>query len=185
MSLKDIGKLSRFISVSGACVALTLGIAACNKNQTADNSPQTQPAQTDQTQAPDQTQASDQTQSPAATANLAPVSDTQEAAPSDQGSNDYDADAQDADYGQSEMQASDPPPPLPEYSQPECPGQGYIWTPGVLELRFARLLLGAGGLVAAAGIGLFVDAGILGICGRKIPLPLWILGAAHWLLRRN
>ena len=22
------------------------------------------------------------------------------------------------------------PPPLPEYEQPDCPGDGYIWTPG-------------------------------------------------------
>ncbi len=26
--------------------------------------------------------------------------------------------------------AEDPPPPLPEYEQPPCPGDGYIWTPG-------------------------------------------------------
>ena len=26
--------------------------------------------------------------------------------------------------------APDPPPPLPDYSQPECPGDDYIWTPG-------------------------------------------------------
>src|SRR3569833_4741030 len=25
---------------------------------------------------------------------------------------------------------STPPPELPEYDQPECPGDGYIWTPG-------------------------------------------------------
>src|ERR1700677_2473051 len=56
---------------------------------------------------------------------------------------------------------------------------------GILELRDEWLLLGAGSLVAAAGSWLFVDAGILGICGREIPLPLWILGAAHWLLRRD
>ena len=129
MSIKEIGKFSRFIYVSAVCFALTLGFVACNKNQTADNSAQNQPAQTGQTQVTDQTQTADQSQSPAATANLAPVSDTQEAAPSDQGSND-DADEQDADYGQPALQASDPPPPLPEYSQPECPGEGYIWTPG-------------------------------------------------------
>ena len=26
--------------------------------------------------------------------------------------------------------ASEPPPPLPEYSQPACPGDNYYWTPG-------------------------------------------------------
>src|SRR5580704_5819968 len=28
------------------------------------------------------------------------------------------------------VQASDPPPPLPDYSQPPAPGAGYVWTPG-------------------------------------------------------
>ena len=28
------------------------------------------------------------------------------------------------------IEASDPPPPLPDYQQPECPGDNYIWTPG-------------------------------------------------------
>ena len=31
---------------------------------------------------------------------------------------------------QVEMQASQPPPPLPEYQQPPCPEEGYLWTPG-------------------------------------------------------
>lgn len=36
------------------------------------------------------------------------------------------------DYSENEptQQAPDPPPPLPEYQQPECPGPNYIWTPG-------------------------------------------------------
>src|SRR5579871_6289358 len=29
-----------------------------------------------------------------------------------------------------EIQASEAPPPLPEYEQPPCPGDGYLWTPG-------------------------------------------------------
>jgi hypothetical protein len=29
-----------------------------------------------------------------------------------------------------EMQASQPPPLLPEYQQPPCPEEGYLWTPG-------------------------------------------------------
>ena len=42
----------------------------------------------------------------------------------------YNYDNSDDDYGQPAIYASDPPPPLPEYSQPEIPGDGYIWTPG-------------------------------------------------------
>ncbi|HEY4972144.1 MAG TPA: YXWGXW repeat-containing protein, partial [Steroidobacteraceae bacterium] len=29
-----------------------------------------------------------------------------------------------------EVQANEAPPPLPEYEQPPCPDDGYIWTPG-------------------------------------------------------
>jgi hypothetical protein len=29
-----------------------------------------------------------------------------------------------------QQEAPEPPPPLPEYSQPPCPGENYIWTPG-------------------------------------------------------
>ncbi|MFZ0199331.1 MAG: hypothetical protein WAL05_09060, partial [Candidatus Sulfotelmatobacter sp.] len=46
---------------AAASIALTLGVAACNKNPTPDNSAQSQPAQTDQSQ------------DPAAAANLAPA----------------------------------------------------------------------------------------------------------------
>ena len=34
-----------------------------------------------------------------------------------------------APYGQP-VESSDPPPPLPDYSQPPVPGDNYIWTPG-------------------------------------------------------
>jgi hypothetical protein len=37
---------------------------------------------------------------------------------------------QDADEGGAAVYASEPPPPLPEYNQPPCPGDNYIWTPG-------------------------------------------------------
>ena len=41
-----------------------------------------------------------------------------------------------ADYSGTEDQvvyADQAPPPLPEYSQPSCPGENYIWTPGVWD----------------------------------------------------
>ncbi len=35
------------------------------------------------------------------------------------------------DYGdQSDVYAPEPPPPIPDYEQPYCPGDNYIWTPG-------------------------------------------------------
>ncbi|HZP03559.1 MAG TPA: hypothetical protein VFB43_01575 [Terracidiphilus sp.] len=43
----------------------------------------------------------------------------------------YDDSADEADYGiEPDDTANDPPPPLPEYDQPPCPGDDYIWTPG-------------------------------------------------------
>ncbi len=39
----------------------------------------------------------------------------------------------DVDNSEPPVEATDPPPPLPDYSQPECPGENYIWTPGSLE----------------------------------------------------
>ncbi len=90
----------------------------------------------------------------AADGNLAPVTTTQAAqqypaqqypaqapqqyqdqnapAPADYSSAAYqDAAYQDVgdDSGQT-VYAPQPPPPLPEYSQPPCPGDNYLWTPG-------------------------------------------------------
>jgi hypothetical protein len=37
-------------------------------------------------------------------------------------------------YGSESVEyAPEPPPPLPEYTQPECPGENYIWTPGTWD----------------------------------------------------
>jgi hypothetical protein len=122
-----------------AAVSLALGIAGCKSAQ---------PAQVD-----------NPSQDPAA-ANLAPVSDTTytaaapQAAPAsqpapaprdraqypDDRSSDQDGqyasgDNSDnsADYDNYDTPveyASDPPPQLPDYQQPACPGDDYMWTPG-------------------------------------------------------
>jgi hypothetical protein len=124
---------SRLPLLAAACLAFTLALAGCNKNSSTDNSAQNPPA-ADQSQP-------DQSQDPAASANLVPAVNTTQASGSsnqgysqqDQGeSNDSDYDSEDSDssYGQPQLQAPDPPPELPEYSQPECPGEGYLWTPG-------------------------------------------------------
>ena len=116
-----------------AFASLTFGLAGCNKNNTQDASAQS-PAAAPADQSPD----------PATTANLAPAA---EPAPSyspgynnpqnqnysnqDQNysNEDYDAAYEDTN-GQPLIEAPEPPPPLPEYSQPEIPGDGYVWTPG-------------------------------------------------------
>ena len=88
-----------------------------------------------------------------ATANLAPVADTNaQASPNGGGyptsavypppsypPQEYDGEysdqgddtADESYYGiEPADTAPEPPPPLPEYDQPPCPGDGYIWTPG-------------------------------------------------------
>ncbi len=115
-------KVSSLIVLTAAYIALMLGVAGCNKSNTQDANAQSQPAQTDQSQ------------DPADSANLAPTDGTQTAQQGSQdqnySNNDYNADYQDASYGQPVLQAQQPPPPLPEYSQPPIPGDGYLWTPG-------------------------------------------------------
>ena len=61
----------------------------------------------------------------------------QNAPPPDNGGNyqtpeqPYDQGSDDPGYGQQPVSyAPEPPPPLPEYDQPEAPGDDYLWTPG-------------------------------------------------------
>ncbi|HEX4230669.1 MAG TPA: hypothetical protein VHZ07_18480 [Bryobacteraceae bacterium] len=42
----------------------------------------------------------------------------------------YAAGTDDTDSGEQPVYADQPPPPIPEYTQPACPGENYIWTPG-------------------------------------------------------
>jgi WXXGXW repeat (2 copies) len=58
---------------------------------------------------------------PAAT-NLAPADQYAQQSPEPQ--------AAEAGGGQQLAEAPQPPPPLPSYTQPQCPGENYIWTPG-------------------------------------------------------
>ena len=108
---------------------LTIGVGGCNNTATPpqDSGAQTQPAPADQTQDP-------QADANLAPASAAPASDTnsQQAGnyPSNESNTDYDAGDDDTSYGQPTLEAEQPPPELPQYSQPDCPGDGYLWTPG-------------------------------------------------------
>ncbi|MGC2163264.1 MAG: hypothetical protein WA634_15250 [Silvibacterium sp.] len=124
---------------------ITIGIAGCHN---------TNPTQNQNATA---VQAADNSQDPAEQANLAPaVATTQQSAPvqqaapeqqtappppADEASNEqpaadnndysYNAASPDESYADEPVTyAPGPPPPLPEYDQPECPGPDYIWTPG-------------------------------------------------------
>ncbi len=138
-------RVSSVIVLAAASVALTFGVAGCNKINNQDNGAQTQPAQTDNLAPTDGTQATgtNYQQQPA---NQVPQQNAQQPVPAQQASsgpaeqpssqnqnyssNESDANYQDTSYGQPVLQAQQPPPPLPEYSQPPCPGNGYLWTPG-------------------------------------------------------
>jgi hypothetical protein len=60
---------------------------------------------------------------------------------------------QSANYDQQLSQAPDPPPPLPDYSQPECPGDNYLWTPGYWAYSSDGYYWVPGGWVAAPFAG--------------------------------
>ncbi|HEX3880798.1 MAG TPA: YXWGXW repeat-containing protein, partial [Bryobacteraceae bacterium] len=51
------------------------------------------------------------------------------------------------------QETTEPPPPLPEYSQPECPGDDYLWTPGYWNYATAGYYWVPGAWVAAPYVG--------------------------------
>lgn len=118
--------LGRFRPLPVLALAAAVCAAGCHKNQ----APTTQNESVTAAQ-------QDQGQDPA-DANLAPVSSggtgQSSAAPAADNSSYTQAAApatEDTGYDeQPQVTAPQPPPPLPDYDQPPCPGPGYIWTPG-------------------------------------------------------
>jgi hypothetical protein len=120
-----------FITLSLAVASFTAGCHG-NQNQNAANTSTTSPDQ-----------AQDSAQDPAS-ANLVPISNASTgsgSAPQDNGSGNsdqsapspdqYQQDSNEPGYGEDAAEtAPDPPPSLPDYEQPPCPGDGYLWTPG-------------------------------------------------------
>ncbi|MDP9053479.1 MAG: hypothetical protein M3N93_04145, partial [Acidobacteriota bacterium] len=109
--------------------AVTVGSVGCSKTQDAPSSA------ADGNLAP----VSDTGQYPNQASNQAPVRTTapapnyrSTAAPAYPNYQDYpdNSYSDQPDYSGQLVYASQPPPPLPEYSQPPCPGDNYIWTPG-------------------------------------------------------
>src|ERR1039458_5781034 len=155
--MSKTSKVPSLIVLAAVSIALTFGVAGCGKNDTQQTSAQNPPAQTDQSQDPaaaanlaptDATQATGTNQQQPASqpaqqtyqqpANQPAQQTYQQPAPAQQqgsqeqnySNNESDTSYQDTSYGQPVLQAQQPPPPLPEYSQPPCPGNGYLWTPG-------------------------------------------------------
>jgi len=129
-----------------------------------------------------------------AAANLAPVSDTTEnppAPPADQNASGAPPPASDSyasgpyasdpaaggqdygdqDYGDTaEDVASDPPPALPDYDQPPCPGDDYMWTPGYWAYASDGYYWVPGEWVLAPWVGALWTPGYWGFYG----------GRYHW-----
>ena len=118
----------RIAPITVFALAAALGVAGCHSHNNSD-----QNASADQS-------TQNMSQDPA-DANLSPASDTTASAPagSDQSAPaaattqatnaSYESTPEDTGE-QPVAQAPQPPPELPQYSQPPCPGDGYIWTPG-------------------------------------------------------
>jgi WXXGXW repeat (2 copies) len=111
----------RFKSLAVLALAAAFSVAGCHSNQ-----PPAASTDTSQTTTPDQG-------ADPASANLAPATYTTTQA-SDQSapatSQDSDETDESANVEPPTVTAPQPPPQLPEYDQPPCPGDGYIWTPG-------------------------------------------------------
>ena len=117
-----------------------------------------------------------------AAANLANASNTSSdnppPPPSDQGSGAAPSNGQyggdqyggepSADYSDTAYDvASDPPPALPDYDQPECPGDGYIWAPGYWSYASAGYYWVPGEWVMAPYVGELWTPGYWGYDGGR------------------
>jgi len=76
--------------------------------------------------------------------------------------------------------------PIPEYDQPEAPGDDYLWTPGYWAYaQDGRILLVPGAWVVGTICRRAVDPGLLGLFRRPLSLEPRLLGSTHRLLRRS
>ncbi|MGA2878641.1 MAG: hypothetical protein ABSG13_06795 [Bryobacteraceae bacterium] len=104
--------MRRFSFVS---VLLLVALVGCTKTQTES----AQPADVNNS-------GGDPANGNLASADQSVAAEPQAPAPAPQYTPEY---TQDSSYNQP-VEASEPPPPLPEYDQPPAPGDDYIWTPG-------------------------------------------------------
>ena len=68
---------------------------------------------------------------------------------------------------QQEVYAPEPPPPMPEYEQPYCPGDDYIWTPGYWFWSPAGYYWVPGAWVLAPYVGALWTPGYWGFAGGR------------------
>lgn len=135
--------MGRFLSVT--LLVLALGLAACNQGQ---NQAQTQAAEE---------QAENVTSGNPEDGNLAPVAQgTPPVSPSGESyapTPEYEQSYEQAASYEQPVEAQEPPPPLPYYEQPPCPGPDYVWTPGYWAYSDAGYYWVPGAWVLAPYVG--------------------------------
>ncbi|HET7757780.1 MAG TPA: hypothetical protein VFK87_11040 [Steroidobacteraceae bacterium] len=76
---------------------------------------------------------------------------------------------------ESDVTASEPPPPLPVYEQPPCPVEGYVWTPGLWRWGPSGFYWVPGTWVAPPAVGLLWTPGYWVLAG-----PVFVFHAGYW-----
>src|SRR5580700_1259513 len=76
---------------------------------------------------------------------------------------------------QGEVQASEAPPPLPDYEQPPCPDAGYLWTPGYWAFAPGGYYWVPGTWVSPPRVGLLWTPGYWGFVG-----AVYVFHAGYW-----
>ena len=74
-----------------------------------------------------------------------------------------------------EVQASEPPPPLPVYEQPPCPEDGWLWTPGYWAYSTGGYYWIPGTWVAPPAVGVLWTPGYWGFVG-----GVYLFHAGYW-----
>ena len=121
-------------SFGSLALAVVLCAVGCHSNQDQPSTDATAQNQADQGQDPAAanlaTASYNTSGAPSASSSAPQPSSAPQSASPDNGS-DYSESADDSTYAEPPVAtAPQPPPALPDYQQPPCPGDGYIWTPG-------------------------------------------------------
>jgi hypothetical protein len=74
-----------------------------------------------------------------------------------------------------DLRVNEAPPPLPEYEQPPCPFEGYIWTPGYWAWAAGGYYWVPGTWVAPPRVGLLWTPGYWGFVG-----GVYVFHAGYW-----
>ena len=77
--------------------------------------------------------------------------------------------------GESRMQANEPPPPLPDYEQPPCPEEGYLWAPGYWGWGGGGYYWVPGTWVQPPRVGVLWTPGYWGFVG-----GVYLFNAGYW-----